>query len=36
MESWWVRPNGKTVVLREGAGIGRAVISGIELELVVW
>ena len=35
MESWWVRPNGKTVVLREGAGIGRAVISGIEPELVV-
>ena len=35
MESWWVRPNGKTVVLREGAGIGKALIAGIEPESVV-
>ena len=35
MESWWVRPNGKTVVLREGAGIGKALIAGIEPETVV-
>ena len=35
VESWWVRPNGKTVVLREGSGIGKAVITGIEPELVV-
>ncbi len=35
MESWWVRPNGKTVVLREGAGIGKALIAGIEPEAVV-
>ncbi len=30
MESWWVRPNGKTVVLRKGADIGKAKIAGIE------
>ena len=35
MESWWVRPNGKTVVFREGAGIGKALIAGIEPEAVV-
>ena len=35
MESWWVRPNGKTVVLREGAGIGKALIAGIDPEAVV-
>ena len=35
MESWWLRPNGKAVVLREGADIGKALITGIEPEVVV-
>ena len=35
MESWWVRPNGKTVVLREGADIGKAKIAGIERGAVI-
>ena len=35
LETWWVRPDGNTVVLRHGATIGQATIAFIEPEAVI-